>query len=46
MEPLLLDLDDTICYCFHVPKRKIVNFIRITQPRRASHDTDWGVALL
>ncbi len=31
MEP-----DDTVCYCFHVTKRKIVNFIRITRPRRAS----------
>ena len=44
MEPLLLDLDDTICYCFHVPKRKIVNFIRITQPRRASQISECGGA--
>lgn len=44
MEPLLLDLDDTICYCFHVPKRKIVNFIRITQPRRASQVSECGGA--
>ena len=28
-----MDLDDTVCYCFHVTKRKLVNFIRISQPR-------------
>lgn len=28
--------DDTICYCFHVPKRKIVNFCRNQKPRHAS----------
>tara|TARA_B110000014_G_scaffold234553_1_gene198513 strand:+ start:202 stop:504 length:303 start_codon:yes stop_codon:yes gene_type:complete len=39
-----LDLDDTICYCFHIPKRKIVNFIRITQPRRASQVSECGGA--
>jgi len=31
-----MELDDTVCFCFHVTKRKIVNFIRITRPRRAS----------
>ncbi|MEC7557446.1 MAG: (2Fe-2S)-binding protein [Planctomycetota bacterium] len=39
-----MDLDDTICYCFHIPKRKIVNFIRITQPRRASQISECGGA--
>ena len=39
-----MDLDDTICYCFHVPKRKIVNFIRITSPRRASQISECGGA--
>lgn len=28
-----MQLDDTVCYCFHVTKRKIVNHIRIHQPR-------------
>jgi NAD(P)H-nitrite reductase large subunit len=28
--------DDEICYCFHVSKRKILNFIRIHKPRRVS----------
>ena len=36
--------DDTICYCFHVSKRKIVNFIRVHQPRRASQISECGGA--
>ena len=28
--------DDTICYCFHISKRKIVNFVKRERPRRAS----------
>jgi bacterioferritin-associated ferredoxin len=31
-----MDLDHKLCYCYHVSKRKIVNFIRQTRPRRAS----------
>ena len=31
MEP-----DRTLCYCFHIPKRKIVGFVKQTRPRRAS----------
>lgn len=31
-----MELDDKICYCFHVKKRKILNFIRLHQPKRAS----------
>ena len=29
-----VDLDDEVCLCFHVTKRKVVNFIRVTKPRR------------
>ena len=29
-------LDETLCYCFHIPKRKVVNFVRQTRPARAS----------
>ena len=39
-----MELDDTICYCFHVTKRKIMNFIRIHQPRRASQVSECGGA--
>jgi bacterioferritin-associated ferredoxin len=30
-----VELDDEICLCFHVSKRKIVNFLRVEKPRRA-----------
>ncbi len=39
MEP-----DDTICYCFHISKRKILNFIRVHRPRRASQISECGGA--
>jgi len=28
--------DDELCYCFHVSKRKVTNFLRIRKPRVAS----------
>jgi bacterioferritin-associated ferredoxin len=31
-----MDLDDQLCYCYHISKRKIVNFVRQTRPARAS----------
>lgn len=39
-----MQLDDTICYCFHISQRKIRNFIRIHQPRRASQISECGGA--
>ena len=30
----VMQLDDEVCLCFHVTKRKVVNFIRIEKPRR------------
>lgn len=39
-----MELDDTICFCFHVSKRKILNFLRIHQPRRASQLSECGGA--
>ena len=30
-----MDLDAEVCLCFHVSKRKLVNFLRIEKPRRA-----------
>ena len=29
-----MELDDELCLCFHVTKRKVVNWIRIEKPRR------------
>ena len=31
-----MDPDDELCLCFHVTKRKVLNFLRIRKPRRAS----------
>lgn len=31
-----MELDDEICLCFHVTKRKVVNFVKRERPRRAS----------
>jgi NAD(P)H-nitrite reductase large subunit len=31
-----VELDDKVCLCFHVSKRKLINFIRIEKPRRAA----------
>lgn len=30
-----MELDDELCLCFHVTKRKVVNFLRVERPRRA-----------
>lgn len=43
-DALLMELDDTICYCFHVSKRKIVNYLRVHKPRRASQISQCGGA--
>ena len=29
-----MELDDELCLCFHVTRRKVENFIRVEQPRR------------
>ena len=39
-----MQLDDSICYCFHITKRKILNFIRIHEPKRASQISECGGA--
>ena len=31
-----MQLDDRVCYCYHVSLRKLVNFARREKPRRAS----------
>lgn len=30
-----MELDDELCLCFHVTKRKVLNFLRVEKPRRA-----------
>ncbi len=31
-----MNLDDDICYCYHVPLRKLLSFARLRRPSRAS----------
>jgi len=35
-----MQLDDELCLCFHVTKRKVVNYLRIERPRRAAQLAD------
>jgi NAD(P)H-nitrite reductase large subunit len=35
-----MELDDEVCLCFHVTKRKLVNFIRVEKPKRAGQLAD------
>ncbi len=39
-----MELDDKVCYCFHVSKRKILNYIRVHKPRVASEISQCGGA--
>lgn len=39
-----MELDAKVCYCFHVSKRKLLNFIRIERPRVASQLAQCGGA--
>ncbi len=29
-----MELDEELCLCFHVTKRKVINFLRVEKPRR------------
>src|SRR3954447_1959509 len=31
-----MELDDELCLCFHVTKRKVLNFLRLERPQRES----------
>jgi NAD(P)H-nitrite reductase large subunit len=31
-----VELDEDLCLCFHVSRRKVINFLRTERPRRAS----------
>ena len=35
-----MEIDDELCLCFHVTKRKVVNFIRLEKPRRVGQLSD------
>jgi bacterioferritin-associated ferredoxin len=35
-----MKLDDELCLCFHVTKRKVLNFIRVEKPARPAQLSD------
>jgi bacterioferritin-associated ferredoxin len=35
-----MELDDELCLCFHVSKRKVINFIRVEKPSRPGQLSD------
>src|SRR5262249_61294647 len=35
-----MNLDDELCLCFHVTKRKVLNFLQVEKPCRASQMSD------
>lgn len=39
-----MNLDAKVCYCFHVTQRKLLNFLRLEQPRVASQLSQCGGA--
>ena len=39
-----MDLDDRVCYCFRVTRRKLVNFVRLQKPKVASQLSECGGA--
>lgn len=39
-----MELDDELCLCFHIRKRKVVNFIKLEKPRVVSQLSECGGA--
>src|SRR5437762_3941618 len=39
-----MNLDDKVCYCFHVTQRKLVNWVRLHSPRVPSQLSECGGA--
>jgi NAD(P)H-nitrite reductase large subunit len=35
-----MQLDDELCLCFHVTKRKVINYLRLERPQRESQLSD------
>jgi bacterioferritin-associated ferredoxin len=35
-----VELDDELCLCFHVTKRKVINYIRVEKPQRPGQLAD------
>ena len=39
-----MDLDAKVCYCFHISRRKLVNFVRRERPKVPSQLSECGGA--
>jgi NAD(P)H-nitrite reductase large subunit len=39
-----MNLDDKVCYCFHVSRRKLVNWVRLNGPKVPSQLSECGGA--
>ena len=39
-----MDLDAKVCYCFHITRRKLVNFVRRRKPKVPSQLSECGGA--
>ena len=39
-----MDLDAKVCYCFHVTRRKLLNFLRVHKPKVPSQLSECGGA--
>ena len=39
-----MKLDDELCLCFHVTRRKVENFLRVERPKRAAQLSECGGA--
>ena len=35
-----MKLDDELCLCFHVTRRKVINYLRVEKPKRAAQLSD------
>ena len=35
-----MKLDDELCLCFHVTRRKVVNYLRVEKPQKAAQLSD------
>jgi NAD(P)H-nitrite reductase large subunit len=35
-----MELDDDLCLCFHVTKRKVIRYLAVEQPQRAAQLSD------
>ncbi|MBJ45067.1 MAG: (2Fe-2S)-binding protein [Planctomycetaceae bacterium] len=39
-----MELDDDLCLCFHVTRRKVENFLRVERPKRVAQLSECGGA--